>query len=589
MTDRSGRSALRAIIRRHYKAIPAVALIGVLASALEGAGIGLVIPLLSVVMPNSVATGLPEPLKVVGRLLVGFSPEARLLILGGAILGLIALKNAVQAANAYLVARVDNTIARDIRNALASRLLSLEHRFFVEQDPNRLSRIIGKDCWHTAEAVRWAGALLPATATVLVFCALLAWLNPVLFLFVLGGAALVQLVVSLFERRQRVAGDRVTRSDHVIWARMTTLVSAHRVLRLFGQRQREEQRFGAASDDLKESLAASRTVTALSGPVLETIVAALFIMLILVSYRTGMTLPEVTTFLLLLTRIQPAAAIIRQSQIGIASVRGSVREVEWLLGQEPAIRSAATAGAPVLELDRPISFRGVSFTYPSGTVALEDVSFTIKPGAITALIGKSGSGKTTIVNLLCRLLEPDSGLIRLGNIAARAIDQDQWRSRIALAGQDLELVEGTIAENIAYGRTDASPDEIEEAALVAGATAFIAALPQGIETSVGQFGINLSGGQRQRIGLARALVRKPDLLILDEATNAVDALTEMEIIRLLKQHLFFRSALVISHRRSTLAACEEGIVLTDGRVSEAGPLAGLAYLKTMTGSAEAAA
>jgi len=152
-----------------------------------------------------------------------------------------------------------------------------------------------------------------------------------------------------------------------------------------------------------------------------------------------------------------------------------------------------------------------------------------------------------------------------------------------VAGQDVMLIDGSVADNIAYGRPGASRGEIEDAATVAGAAGFIAALPGGYDASVGYEGLNLSGGQRQRIGLARALLRKPDLLILDEATNAVDALSETEIMRLLAEHRHFRTALVISHRHSTLSACANGVVVEHGRVVEAGPLATLAYYRNMTG------
>jgi subfamily B ATP-binding cassette protein MsbA len=206
---------------------------------------------------------------------------------------------------------------------------------------------------------------------------------------------------------------------------------------------------------------------------------------------------------------------------------------------------------------------------------------TIQPGTNTALIGKSGAGKTTIVNLLCRLVEPQAGTIRLGQTLAADIDLQSWRSRVAIAGQDSELVTGSVEENIAYGRPDATAAEIEDAARAAGADCFIADLPQGYATSVGPSGLSLSGGQRQRIGLARALLRQPDLLILDEATNAVDALSEAEIMKLIRDHRYFQTLLIISHRKSTLSACEHGIVLDNGRVSEAGPLASLAYFKTM--------
>jgi len=191
-----------------------------------------------------------------------------------------------------------------------------------------------------------------------------------------------------------------------------------------------------------------------------------------------------------------------------------------------------------------------------------------------------------LVNLLCRLVEPEAGDIRLGDGAIDRFGPNQWRHRIAVAGQDNELVSGTVAENIAYGRPDASIAEIEAAARAVGADSFIAALPQGYDTLVGLHGLSLSGGQRQRIGVARALLRNPDLLILDEATSAVDALSDREIVKLATEHRHFRTLLIVSHRKTTVAACELGIVLSDGRVAEAGRLADLAYFQRMAGAGD---
>jgi subfamily B ATP-binding cassette protein MsbA len=198
-------------------------------------------------------------------------------------------------------------------------------------------------------------------------------------------------------------------------------------------------------------------------------------------------------------------------------------------------------------------------------------------------MGESGSGKTTLVNLLCRLLEPQAGAVRLGEHDISELDALSWRRRIAVAGQDSELVTGTVFDNISYGRADAPMDEVVEAARAAGAEEFIAALPQGYDTRLGPSGLSLSGGQRQRIGLARALLAQPDLLILDEATNAVDAATEAEIMMRIWKGGFFRTVIVISHRKLTLGRCDHGIVLDKGRVSEAGPLRDLPYFREMAG------
>jgi subfamily B ATP-binding cassette protein MsbA len=315
-------------------------------------------------------------------------------------------------------------------------------------------------------------------------------------------------------------------------------------------------------------------------PLVEVLISGVFVIVLLAAYERGVSIPEITAYLVLLSRTQPYAQIIGRSRVDIAALSGSLLQMEWLLAQEPAPESLVGT-APTLAIERPIRFESVSYNYPDGSPAVHDVTLAIEPGTATALIGKSGAGKTTLINLLCRLSEPSSGALFHGDQALATLDPTLWRERIALAGQDTDLLDGTVAENIAYARPDATQEEIEDAARTAGAAGFVANLPAGYATRLGLEGLNLSGGQRQRIGLARALLRKPDLLILDEATSAVDAISEAEIMTLLKEHRHFRTALVISHRRSTLAACQHGIVLRDGRVVEVGPLRDLSYYEEM--------
>jgi len=578
-------SPLAGIRRRILPFVPAVAGLGLLASLLEGAGIGLFVPLLALMLDNTASTSMPEPLRAAANLFSGASFQARILLFSAAIVGLIVLKNVAQAANEWLLVIIRARIGRDIRNGLAKSLLSVDYPFFLEQETARLTRIVSTDSWLMVEAANSALTLIPAVTALVVFGVLLALLNFKLFLLVLVGAAVVQGAVYLLERRQLRLSYKFTESSQLLWHRHLTLLQAPRVIRLFGQQRREQQRAAAAIERLWLSLRATSYLNAMVHPAVDALIALLFLTLLLVGYWSGMSIPAITAFLLLLTRAQPHAKTISRARLGIASDEGSMREVDWLLGQPGRIADEAEQD-PGVRLDQPIVFDNVSFAYPNGHRAIDRVSCTISPGVATALLGESGSGKSTLVNLLCRLVEPEAGDIRLGDGAIDRFGPDQWRNRIAVAGQDNELVSGTVAENIAYGRPDASIAEIEGAARAVGADSFIAALPQGYDTAVGLHGLSLSGGQRQRIGVARALLRNPDLLILDEATSAVDALSDREIVKLATEHRHFRTLLIISHRKTTVAACECGIVLQDGRVVEAGPLAELAYFRQMAGATD---
>lgn len=576
-----GSSPMLPFLRNLGRFLPLIAILGLLASLLEGAGLGLFIPLLALLLSGSGAAALPPPIAAVAAMFDGHDPQTRAAMLAGAIFGLILLKGVVEAANDSLAAYLEGRIGSDIRHAVADKLLRLDYPFFLRTDSNRLSHIVATDCWFVQDAAHFLLNLIPAVAALLVFAGLLAWLNFKLFVIVLVGGAAVQATLRLLERRQTLLGQEFTARNQRLWERLLTLVQAPRVIRLFGQQDREGQRTSDAIEQLRHNVVASQTARAIAHPAMDALMALLFLVVLIAGWRSGMSVPAITVFLLLLTRAQPHARTIATARFSLARLRGSLAEVDWLLSQ-PSPRTEAHLRGQV-SIDRDIVFQNVSYAYPDGSRVIDALSTTIPAGATVALLGESGSGKTTLVNLLCRLLEPQSGEIRLGDEPVGRFEAGAWRSRIALAGQDSELVTGSVFENIAYGRADASQADVAEAVRAAGAEEFIASLPQGYETPVGPNGFSLSGGQRQRIGLARALLARPDLLILDEATNAVDAATEEQIMKRIVEGRFFRSAIVISHRKLTLARCSHGIVLDRGRATAAGPLADLPYFRAMAG------
>ena len=575
---------LGAIARRYAWAVPPVTLLGVLASVLESVGIGLLIPLVGLLLADAVPGGVPAPIRAVAEASVALDPDDRILAIGAGMVLLILLKGLVPAANAALIAQIEGRVGRDIRNALSQRMLDADYRLYLRHDSSRLVSIVVNDSWFATEGARWILTMISAVTGMTVLGAFLVWLDWRLALIVAGGAVVVLGLVVTTERKLRRLGFAVSASGEAVAKRIMAIVGAIRVIRVLGQRDREASRFTGASEWLRASLFASRSRSAVLGPAVDVMVSAVFVAILLSAFWLGTAIPTVTAFLVLLSRAQPYLRSLSEGRMGLAAVRGSVSQVEWLLDQPLDPRGDGAAAVPAL--DRPILFSGVSYAYPNGNPAIRDATFTLRPGVATALIGPSGAGKSTLVNLLCGLVEPDHGTIHLGETPVSELSGAEWRRRIAIAGQDFDLLDGTIAEAIAYGRPDAPRDEIEKAAASAGAAAFIAKLPNGYETEVGDGGHALSGGQRQRLALARALLMQPDLLILDEATNAVDAMSEQEIIRLLAEHRHFRSALVISHRKSTLSACQDGIVLDHGVVQEAGPLAGLAYYRAMAAEGE---
>ena len=253
---------------------------------------------------------------------------------------------------------------------------------------------------------------------------------------------------------------------------------------------------------------------------------------------------------------------IKQSSIDMEAMYALLDEQPDIADKPSAIALNVSQGA--------VQFDHVAFVHDGRHAGLSDVSFTIPTGKTVAIVGPSGSGKSTIVRLLFRFYDPQAGAVRIDGQDLRDVTQESVRAAIGLVPQDVVLFNDTLAYNIAYGRPDATQEEIAEAAKMARLEGLIAAAPMGLQTKVGERGLKLSGGERQRVGIARALLKNPPILVLDEATSSLDSVTEAEVREALEDAAKGRTTLVVAHRLSTVADADEIIVLADGKVAERG-------------------
>jgi ATP-binding cassette, subfamily B, bacterial MsbA len=506
--------------------------------------------------------------------------EQRLVAIAAVILLLILLKNVFAYSNTVLTTFMYGKASHSIRSALSERLLTVGYPFFLEQNPGRLLNIISNESWRASDAVQTVLAAIVNTSAAIILLAFLLLLSWQMTLFVAFGLAVVQLAHAALSATLKAPSRSVTSHNSELASRMLHLVHAGRLIRIFGQEEREQAVFDAASAAVRRAGFALQTRQGALPPLTETLHATLFLGVVIGAWFANVSFPVIVAFVVLLYRLQPHMRALQMSLSQLQGWSGSLEEVRWLLDSRDKPQPP-NGTEPFHGLRQRIKFEDVTFRYPgsgSRAAVLRTATFEICGGRSTAIIGRSGAGKTTVVNLLCRFVEPDQGVVLVDDLLLSQIDPIQWRSQIALASQDLELVDGTILDNITYGQNVATAVEAERAAKLAEAHEFIETLPQAYQTIVGYRGVNLSAGQRQRIALARALVRDPDILILDEATNAVDGLSEAAIVETLRSRAGRRTTIVISHHRSTISFCNDVVILGGGRVKGQARLAGLASL-----------
>jgi len=350
-----------------------------------------------------------------------------------------------------------------------------------------------------------------------------------------------------------------------------------RVVKAFGQEKREVGRFAGANAELTSASTFALRVMAFFGPAITLfmnlgIVAVLWIGGVRVA-GSSLQVGKIIAFINYMTQILFSLNMISGIITSFVRAKASWDRVAGILGTPAsetfADKPAALPAVPrALSAERPsVEFRSVAFAYPEaqGRLVVEGVNLACHPGKLTAVIGPTGSGKSSLVSLVPRFYEPTRGAVLLGNQDVRELELRELRQRIALVPQKTVLFTGTIAENLRWGRQEATDSDLEEAASTARAHAFITRFPEGYGSVLGQGGVNLSGGQKQRLAIARALVRRPQVLILDDCTSSVDAITEAEILGALRSSNGGYTCILITQRVSAAAAADCVLVLDEGK------------------------
>ncbi len=535
---------------------------------------GLALGLGSLVIKDALSAALPIVIKYgIDALTAGFRMQI-VLQLAALLIGISLIKGLFQYWMRTILIGISRDIEYDLRNTLFRHLVGLSQDFFSRY---RTGDIMARST-NDLNAVRMMlgpGIMYWSETFVMFILAVAVMLRTdwYLTLISLSPAPLVSIAVILFGRRIHRRFEKIQSMFSDISSKVQENLSGVRVVRAYAQEQAEVRQFEVLNlEYIRENIGLAR-IQGMFMPLLQGLIGMSFLLVLwaggkqLLAGRLSLgSFVMFNTYMGML--IWPMIAfgwVVNLMQRGTASLD----RINEMLREKPSIAPPAGIVANAAEVGSEIRLRAVGMRF-GDREALAGIDLTIPAGQTLALVGHTGSGKTTLVNLVARLLDPTAGQVELGGVDLRQFSPEDLRRQIGFVPQETFLFSATLAENIAWGATDATPERIRWAAEVAGLASDIERFPHGYETVVGERGLTLSGGQKQRTAIARAIVRNPRILILDDALSSVDTVTEEKILNGLAAVMENRTTILISHRVSTVQKADCIVVLSGGRVVETG-------------------
>jgi subfamily B ATP-binding cassette protein MsbA len=557
--------------------------LGIFASLAEGIGISLMVPLLQSLESEAFQSTQQQGwISLLERPFQGFSPEHRLAIIAVAMTVAILLKNILVYANKALFSWFKQQVGHRLRSSIFNRLLNVPYNYLEARDSGELLNLLASESWQVIRALEMLVNIVISVCTLVVFTVLLLLLSWRLMVIVGLLTLVISAIVQQVTRRAKALGEQTVKVNSQLTTLMCEGLTGMQTIRAFSREDYEQQRFDKSSNLVRKTFWQLELLYGAVDPLHEGLSTFLVVGVLVVSLLQDPTaLSAILTFMFMLYRLQPHIKLIDSYRVNLLATDGGVQAVMEFL--DCADKDYPIAGYMNFSgLQQKITFNKVSFYYSSkNPPALGNISVDIPRGKTTALVGSSGSGKSTLIKLICRFYNVTEGEIYVDGVSLNSLNLQDWRERIAIVSQDIHIFSSTIRENIAYGKLEATEAEIIAAAEQAYAHEFIMQLPLGYDTPVGERGARLSGGQRQRLALARAIVRNPDILILDEATNALDTLSENLIQQALEIFSRERTVIVIAHRLSTIEQADRIVVLDKGQIVEQGNLAQLLQNKSL--------
>jgi subfamily B ATP-binding cassette protein MsbA len=559
------------LLRPHWKALT-IALVAVLGETLTD----ILEPWpIKIVVDNILQSKKLPP--VLGGIVTGLFGQNTGAIVDFAVaaVALIAIVGAVSSyVEKYLTTSVSQWVAHDLRRTLYHHIQRLSLADHDEARTGDLITRVTNDIEAVQDFINSAllGMLVNVT-TLVGMIGVMFYLNWHFTLIALSVAPALFLVVYYYTRRIKSASRAVRKQEGILLSVVEEVLTSIRVVKAFAREDYEQQRFEAESLANVEAGLQARSIKAKLLPLVEVIVAIGTCLVLWYGARLALagqlSAGVLIVFLLYLGKMYKPMRDLSKMTDTVSKALVGYERIQEVLDIESRVRDVRGA-RPASRFKGQIEFSHVSFSYGGDKHVLEDVSFTIEAGQVAAIVGPSGTGKTTVVSLIPRFYDPVSGYVGIDGKDIRKYRLKSLRDQISFVLQDTLLFRATIWENIAYGKPNATPGEIRRAAQLADAHEFIEAMPDGYDTMVGERGITLSGGQRQRIAIARAVIRDTPILILDEPTAGLDAASEQAVIKALDALMKGRTSVVIAHHLGTIRHADVIFVINDSVLVEQG-------------------
>lgn len=498
-----------------------------------------------------------------------------ILLWGGLLLGTTIFAFAIGILSSFYSAHVSQNFGFDLRQSLYECIQRMSYNTFSKfQEASLLTRI-SNDVNQVQNAV-FMGMRIMLRAPLLVITSLIMALalNAKLAIYLLIAFPILAIFLGwLMVRNNKLFHIVQQKLDQVNKVMQQSLMSV-RLIRVFGRMSHENNQFQHKNEQLRARTVATMIFAELSNPIVLILINSCILFMLWAARNqiqagSSITVGEIVAVVNYAMRITGALSMISMIVNGIARASASMQRVDEVFAVADSEQTEAKATADSVHMEGDICFSGVCFTYPESNMnTLSDISFQVKSGQLLVIMGATGSGKTSILQLIPRMYHADAGVITIDQKPVEHYALHQLRMNIGYVPQEIMLFSGTVADNIRWGKLDATDDEVVEAAKLAQIHDTIIELPQGYDTMIGQKGVNLSGGQKQRLSIARALVRKPAILLLDDCTSALDVETERRLLDAIGE--LSCTVLLVTQKMSTTVRADSVLIVDDGKVMKQG-------------------